>query len=282
MRHATTPALATVRHFYDGLAAGYDLMYADWQASIDRQATALSTLIDAALGSGEGVAHDVLDCACGIGTQALGLAARGHRVTGSDLSPVAAGRAAREAAARGLGLRTLAADMTRLPFGDGLFDVVVCADNSLPHLLTPEAVEAALGEMRRVLRPGGVLLLSTRPYDRLRRERPASTPPQVRQDTGGRVVTFQLWHWRPDGERYDLEHFQLLPGGAGEAGDAAYEVRTRRTSYWALSQAQLTAFARRAGLTEPAWHEPEESGFFQPVLVARGPGADGEGPPRPT
>lgn len=214
----------------------------------------------------------MLDCACGIGTQALGLAALGHRVTGSDLSPVAVARAAKEAAARGLRLRTAAADMTRLPFGDRSFDAVVCADNSLPHLLTPDAVEAALGEMRRVLRPGGVLLVSTRPYDRLRRERPESTPPQVREGTGGRAVTFQLWHWRPDGERYDLEHFQLLPGGEGESG--RYEVRTRRTSYWALSQAQLTGFARRAGLTEPAWHEPQETGFFQPVLMARRPTTD--------
>ncbi|WP_406288710.1 class I SAM-dependent methyltransferase [Streptomyces sp. NBC_00209] len=269
MPSATGQPTSSVRDFYDDLAADYDLVYADWQASIERQAAALSGLITTALG--EGAPYDVLDCACGIGTQALGLAARGHRVTGSDLSPAAAARAAKEAAARGLDLRTTAADMTRLPFGDRSFDVVVCADNSLPHLLTPEAVQAALGEMRRVLRPGGVLLVSTRPYDRLRRARPASTPPQVRDETGGRVVTFQLWHWRPDGERYDLEHFQLHPAAEGDEG---WDVRTRRTSYWALAQDQLTGFARRAGLTEPAWHQPEATGFFQPVLVAHRPDAD--------
>ncbi|MCX5139546.1 class I SAM-dependent methyltransferase [Streptomyces sp. NBC_00338] len=272
--------VSAVRHFYDDLAAGYDLMYADWEASIARQAAALSALIEEAAPGGRDrcggdLAYDVLDCACGIGTQALGLAARGHRVTGSDLSPVAAARAAKEAAARGLDLRVTAADMTRLPYRDGSFDVVVCADNSLPHLLTPQAVLAALGEMRRVLRPGGVLLLSTRPYDRLRRERPASTPPQVREGADGRVVTFQLWHWRPDGERYDLEHFQLLPGETpdGEVAGERWGVRTRRTSYWALSQAQIVEFTARAGLREPVWHEPDESDFFQPVLVARRPEA---------
>ncbi|WP_329542177.1 class I SAM-dependent methyltransferase [Streptomyces sp. NBC_01358] len=269
----------TVRHFYDDLAADYDLIYADWEASIARQADALSALIDGTADSGNGsVGYDVLDCACGIGTQALGLAALGYRVTGSDLSPVAVTRAAREAASRGLTLSVTAADMTTLPFRDGSFDIVVCADNSLPHLLTPQAVLAALGEMRRVLRPGGVLLLSTRPYDRLRCERPASTPPQVRKGEGGRVVTFQLWHWQPDGERYDLEHFQLLPDAPadsdGERGRGdGWNVRTRRASYWALSQAQLVEFATRAGLREPMWHEPDESGFFQPVLVARRPGA---------
>ncbi|MFE9818984.1 class I SAM-dependent methyltransferase [Streptomyces sp. NBC_00236] len=279
MKSLTDSPSPAVRHFYDDLAAGYDLIYTDWEASIARQAAALAALIGGTVGSGNGsVAYDVLDCACGIGTQALGLAALGYRVTGSDLSPVAATRAGREAASRGLTLPVTAADMTKLPFRDGSFDVVVCADNSLPHLLTPQAVLAALGEMRRVLRPGGVLLLSTRPYDRLRRERPASTPPQVREGEGGRVVTFQLWHWRPDGERYDLEHFQLLPDAPaesereGDSGDG-WSVRTRRTSYWALSQDQLVEFTTRAGLREPVWHEPDESAFFQPVLVARRPEA---------
>lgn len=279
MKPPTDLPAPTVRHFYDDLAAEYDLIYADWEASIARQAAALSALIGGTVDSGNGsVAYDVLDCACGIGTQALGLAALGYRVTGSDLSPVAATRAATEAASRGLTLPVTAADMTKLPFRDGAFDVVVCADNSLPHLLTPQAVLAALGEMRRVLRPGGVLLLSTRPYDRLRRERPASTPAQVREGEGGRVITFQLWHWRPDGERYDLEHFRLLPDAPaeseGEGGPGAgWNVRTRRTSYWALSQEQLVEFTTRAGLREPMWHEPDESGFFQPVLVARRPEA---------
>lgn len=36
---------------------------------------------------------------------------------------------------------------------DGTFEVVVCADNSLPHLLTAEDVVRALGEMRRVVAP---------------------------------------------------------------------------------------------------------------------------------
>ncbi|MEU4738779.1 class I SAM-dependent methyltransferase, partial [Streptomyces fradiae] len=85
----------TARYFYDDLAADYDLLYADWDASVARQGTALDDRVTRALGPGP---HDVLDCACGIGTQALGLAALGHRVTGTDLSPVAAARAAREAA----------------------------------------------------------------------------------------------------------------------------------------------------------------------------------------
>ncbi|MFF2900257.1 class I SAM-dependent methyltransferase [Streptomyces sp. NPDC057966] len=257
----------SVAHFYDELADDYHLIYPEWNASIRRQGDALDALI------GQDRAA-VLDCSCGIGTQAIGLAMRGHRVTGTDLSPRAAARAAREAARRGLSLRTAAADMRRLPFPDGRFDTVVCADNSLPHLLTEQDAHAALAEMHRVLRPSGLLLVSTRPYDDLVRDRPASTPPQIHRTTdhtgdgngngnGERTVTFQLWHWHDDGEHYDLEHFQLLPAG-GE-----WRVKVRRTTYWALGRDRLTGLAAEAGFVDLGWRMPQETGFFQPLLVAR-------------
>ncbi len=156
----------SVARFYDELADDYHLIYPDWEASLRRQGEALHALI------GMEQAR-VLDCSCGIGTQAIGLALRGHRVTGTDLSPRAAARAAREGARRNVSLHTAAADMRCLPFPDGRFDVVVCADNALPHLLTEHDVRTALAEMRRVLRPAGLLLVSTRPYDRVRRPRVA-------------------------------------------------------------------------------------------------------------
>jgi SAM-dependent methyltransferase len=153
--------------------------------------------------------------------------------------------------------------MRRLPFGDACFDVVVCADNALPHLLTQKDVHAALTEMRRILRPDGLLILSTRSYDEILRDRPASTPPQIGPSSlPGRTITFQLWHWHDDGERYDLEHFQLVPEGE------SWEVRVRRTTYWALTQHQVTDFVTEAGLAAPTWHSPEDTGFFQPVLTA--------------
>ncbi|MER6978784.1 class I SAM-dependent methyltransferase [Streptomyces carpinensis] len=247
----------SVAQFYDDLADDYHLIYADWDAGIRRQGEALHALIGQDRTA-------VLDCSCGIGTQAIGLALRGHRVIGTDLSPRAAARAAREAAQRDVTLRTAAADMRRLPFPDARFDAVVCADNSLPHLLTEQDVHAALAEMRRVLRPGGLLMVSTRAYDDLLRSRPASAPPQVHRYAGDgeRTVTFQLWHWHEDGEHYDLEHFQLLPA-AGE-----WRVRVRRTVSWALGRDRLAGLVAEAGFVAPRWRMPQETGFFQPLLTA--------------
>ncbi|MDQ1028502.1 glycine/sarcosine N-methyltransferase [Streptomyces umbrinus] len=278
------PQDPSVAGFYDRLAPDYHLIFPDWDASMARQGRALDALIRTHRATPHAVeALDILDCSCGIGTQAIPLARHGHRVTATDISPAAVARAAREAVARGARLSMAVADMRSLPFADARFDVVVCADNSLPHLLTEDYVHRALREMRRVLRPTGLLVLSTRPYDEIRRDRPTSTPPQLGPAAPHtRTVTFQLWHWHDDGERYDLEHFQLVPEEApeeapkeapegsstsGQEGEN-WDVRVRRTTYWALTQRQLTGFATVAGFTEPAWHTPEETGFFQPVLTA--------------
>ncbi|MBB4944801.1 SAM-dependent methyltransferase [Kitasatospora gansuensis] len=252
---------ASVRDFYDELAHDYHLMFRDWDASIAYQAEVLDGLVRLRLGAGP---HTVLDCSCGIGTQAIGLTSAGHQVIGSDLSPLAATRAAAEAAARGGRLPTLAADMRQLPFKAGTFDVVLCADNSLPHLLSPSDLRTALLGMRRVLRHEGLLLLTVRDYDEARRTRPTATPPQVSDTPDGQVITFQLWHWHEDGERYDLEHFQLVPAGN------TWNVRVRRSTYWALTRSQLTEFVTEAGFTDITWHSPDSSGYYQPVLTATG------------
>jgi glycine/sarcosine N-methyltransferase len=137
----------------------------------------------------------------------------------------------------------------------------------VPNLLTAKDVRAAHTVLGRDLPPGGVLILSTRPYDEIRKARPASAPPQAAASPYGRSITFQLWDWHEDGERYDLEHFQLVPDGTGK-----WDVRVRRTTYWALTQNQLSSYVIEAGFVEPQWRTPESTGFFQPLLTARATG----------
>jgi glycine/sarcosine N-methyltransferase len=256
---------------YDDLAADYERIFPDWRESSRRQGAALDRLIAGELSApssgqpGLG-ARRVLDCAAGIGTQALALAELGHRVITSDVSYQALRRLVGGARGRAVSdhlAGAVLADMRRLPFADASVDVVVCADNSLPHLLTAPDVAGALREMRRVAVPDGLVLISTRDYDELRRTRPGATPVQVSRDERGLTATFQIWTWHDDGRCYDYEHLML----SGEV--AGWRVGHRRGTYWALTRAELSALAAEAGLAGVRWELPDQTGFFQPLLVAR-------------
>ena len=83
--------------FYDQLAPYYHLLFPDWEASSERQSRGLAHVLGE-FGVEPGSA--VLDAACGIGTQTLGLAHLGYKMTASDISPAAAMRARAEAHAR--------------------------------------------------------------------------------------------------------------------------------------------------------------------------------------
>jgi 2-polyprenyl-3-methyl-5-hydroxy-6-metoxy-1,4-benzoquinol methylase len=79
-----------VSAFYDTLSSHYHLIFKDWQESVQRQGMVLDKLLRRHLGRQNG---RVLDCSCGIGTQAIGLALRDWTVTGTDLSAEAVARA---------------------------------------------------------------------------------------------------------------------------------------------------------------------------------------------
>jgi 2-polyprenyl-3-methyl-5-hydroxy-6-metoxy-1,4-benzoquinol methylase len=110
---------------------------------------------------------DVLDAACGIGTQALGLAALCHRVTASDLSAEAVERASREAGRRSLPIDFSVADMRQAyEHHRRRFDLVIACDNAVPHLLTDEDLLTAFGQFFACVRPGGGVLLTVRDYEK--------------------------------------------------------------------------------------------------------------------
>src|SRR5438034_5160616 len=173
----------SVRAFYDDLAPLYHLVYEDWETSVARQGGALASLIAEHWGVN---AHAVLDAALGIGTQALGLLARGFRVTGSDLSIGAVTRARRESVVRRLPLVSLVADFRALPVRSAAFAVGLLCDNSLPHPDSEADIQEALAECLRCVRRGGGCLISLRDHE--------SPPPTG--TVGGRPYGGRLWAGR--------------------------------------------------------------------------------------
>lgn len=248
--------------FYDALADDYHLIYGDWWRSATRHGEVISAMLGRA---GVRPPADVLDCTCGIGTQALPLAAKGFRVVGSDLSDGSIRRARREAEARGIDIELHALDVRTLPtsLAGRTFDAVIAADNSLPHLPTEHALREAVIAIYTRLRPGGVFLASIRDYDRLVRDNTQGVAPVVHTGEGGRRIVGQAWEWSPDLRSLTISLFLLTEGAPG------WGAAVHTTTYRAVRRAELTAALTAAGFTEIGWHEPADSGFYQPIVLAR-------------
>lgn len=101
--------------------------------------------------------REVLDCACGEGYGADLLARRASRVVGADLSEEAVDHARERYGRHRDNLDYVTADCTRLPMAADSFDVVVSYE-TLEHI---HGQAAMLDEFRRVLRPDGMLVLSS-------------------------------------------------------------------------------------------------------------------------
>ncbi|KDN80884.1 class I SAM-dependent methyltransferase [Kitasatospora cheerisanensis] len=104
----------------------------------------------------------VLELGAGHGRDALYFARQGFTVTAADFSPVGLEQLAARAAAEGLAVSTVAQDVREpLPLPDGSVDAVYAHMLFCMALSTAE-LEALVREVRRVLRPGGVLVYTVR------------------------------------------------------------------------------------------------------------------------
>jgi glycine/sarcosine N-methyltransferase len=251
---------SSVRDFYDGLAADYHLVYgADWDDAVQQQGAVLDRLIRDV----HGAAMDVLDCSCGIGTQAIGLALRGHRVRGSDISERSLERARLEAARQEATMSFDVADFRDLSAVPGTFDVVISCDNAIPHLLDDADVASALRAMRSKLRRGGLLIISIRDYDKAMVERPPVAPPLLIAGPPRRLVV-RLHDWdAPESRLYTVRFFFITEAGSG------WTLAHHSTRYRAMTRAALARVAQEAGFDDIVWWDAEKIGFHQPVMTAR-------------
>jgi 2-polyprenyl-6-hydroxyphenyl methylase / 3-demethylubiquinone-9 3-methyltransferase len=99
----------------------------------------------------------LLDVGCGGGILAEEFARAGLRVTGVDPAPESIQTAQAHAAASALSIEYRTGSGEQLPFTDAAFDVVACCD-VLEHV---DDVDRVIGEVARVLKPGGLFFFDT-------------------------------------------------------------------------------------------------------------------------
>ncbi len=257
-----------IRSFYDELAEYYHLIFENWDDSIERQAKVLGSLLAS---QGCGIPSKILDCACGIGTQAIGLATIGHRVVASDISNRAVDRARREAQRRSLDITFCISDITSLEeIAENSFDAVVAMDNALPHL-SPAQLGQAARAIASKLKPNGLLVASIRDYDALILDRPAIQQPAFYGAPGNRRIVHQVWDWIDD-RRYIVHLYITIESSR------TWQAHHFVSEYRCLLREELSSLLREAGSTDIHWLLPAESGYYQPLVMAKRSRENGQAP----
>lgn len=250
--------MSSSEDFYDSLAEYYKLIYHDWDRSVTRQAEALDVVIRQHFGTH---ASKVLDAACGVGTQAIGLAELGYQVVAGDISSRALSSGELEASKRGLAIEWVRADMRELALiFERSFDVVIACDNSVPHLLSDEDILKAFRSFHELTQPRGGAIISVRDYGSVEKGGVLINPRRVHQAEGVRTILFDTWE-------FEGQHYQVTIYIVEDDGEVTPQTKAIRGGrYYAVPIERLVELFTEAGFGEVF---VLKEAFFQPVLVAK-------------
>ena len=201
----------------------------------------------------------VLDAGCGGGGTALSLAEEAGFAVGLDLDARFRGTGTRLAGERKIGgVAFVQGDGTRLPFGDGSFDVVF-SHSVIEHV---GSAQDYLRECHRVLRAGGILYLSTAPFLSLAGAHlPRLRPPFPVHLVLGRRLAFRLFvalarraPWMLKEPKEANTFIALAEEGKEKEDDLLQRITVRRLGRWVKEagfsalreERQVTGFFRRA------------------------------------
>ncbi len=246
--------------FYDALAPYYKYLYPDWDASMARQADALHGVIQEYLGE---ETKTLVDVACGIGTQSIGLAKLGYQVTASDISSGEIEQAEREATRHQVDVQFQVADMSQAwDIYQRQFDVLIACDNAIPHLLTNEEILQTFKQFHQSVKAGGGCLISVRDYANLKREKGEKRfyPRRVEKLEDGQMVLFDIWDF------YEEDQYEITTYLLKDNGDDAKTEAIRGGRYFCVELPTLERLFLEAGFRDVTLFKDR---FFQPLLLAR-------------
>ena len=246
-----------IKDFYNELAPYYKLLHRDWEASITNQAEILDSVIREFIGED---VRTILDAACGIGTQTIGLALKGYILTASDFSPAAVKQAQIEATTRGLNIEFTIGDMRQLwQLHNRQFDVVIACDNAIPHLLSETEIRSVIEQFYHCTLTRGGCIISVRDYSNMERSGFKFYPRVVHETEKGRMVLFDVWDFH--GDYYDMSIY--IVEDTGGAGAETHVIRGGR--YFCVSLETLENLFIEAGFTQVRIIKDV---FYQPLIVA--------------
>jgi SAM-dependent methyltransferase len=228
---------------YDALAAAYEFTVPDAMLSPAGSVAAFASVTD---GLPPGAA--VLDCACGIGLFAVGLAEAGCEVCATDVSPSMVARTRALAADRGTAIDARVCSWQQL--GDQgwqeRFDAVFCVGNALTHAPGQDGRRAALLGMAGVLRRSGMVVLTSRNWERRRDQPPGlSVGEKVIERSGRRGLL--VYDWLPAAAWTERHHVDVAVVLLDAGGDGV-ETYAERLAYWPFTHEELTDDLQAAGL----------------------------------
>jgi SAM-dependent methyltransferase len=245
-----------IESYYDQLAPFYRYLFQDWEKSVLWHAQVIDSIIRDYFGPQVFV---VLDAACGIGTQCLGLAQLGYQVTASDISEAELELARQEAARRSLNIEFSIADMRELnQVHPGKFDVVIACDNAIPHLFNEADILRAFRQFFACTTEAGGCIISVRDYANMDLGGTRIYPRIVHPTPEGRLVLFDIWEF--DGDYYDFNTY--IVEDQGELGTRTQVVRGGR--YYCVTITVLERLLKQAGFTTVVIVREK---YHQPILV---------------
>jgi SAM-dependent methyltransferase len=235
---------------YDSLAADYD-RFVNWEARLSHELPFLDALFK------EHGVQSVLDAACGTGYHAIALAKRGYEAAGADLSAAMIEQARQNAQAKGADVAFAVAGFGDLATLGRTSDAVLCLGNSLPHLLSAEAVDKALADFAVVLRPGGLLVIQNRNFDQVWSRRERFMPPQSYRGEAGEWLFLRFYDFHAETVTFNMIRLRRTEQGWAQ--------HVESTELRPIFRDDLASALTTAGFDRIAFYGSYEGSSFDPT-----------------
>lgn len=219
-------------NLFNDFGSEYDRMI-NWETRLKREEPFFAGLFE------KYNVRTVLDAACGTGRHALLFAGIGLTVTGADLSPAMIEQARVNAAAQGLPADFVQAGFGGLAAATGRkYDAIVCVGNSLPHIRNTGDMQAALTDFRLALRPGGVLVIQNRNYNKVLAEKSRFMPLNHFKEGAEETLFLRITDF-PENDGGGLLTFNIVVLHRDTAGQWNYRVHSEKLKPWLKEELAL-------------------------------------------